>query len=66
MNPVEEYLRDRPNIIISSKKLKKILNLKNYKQSYRYCINSENIQRMPPISVGSNKNSLNIFRYKSN
>lgn len=66
MNPVEEYLKNRPNLIISSKRLKKVLNLKNYKTSYRYCVKSENIERMPPISVGSNKNSLNIFRYKSN
>lgn len=66
MNPVEEYLVNRPHLIISSKRLKKILNLKNYKTSYKYCIKSIHIERMPPILVGSNKKSLNIFRYKSN
>ena len=65
MNPVEEYLKNRPNLIISSKRLKKILNLTKYNVSYKYCIKSKHIEKMRPILVGSNKKSLNIFRYKS-
>lgn len=63
-NPVEDYLKEHPNLLISSKKLSKILNIKN-KQSILYANNSENIIRLPPSSVGSGKYHLDIYQYKS-
>jgi len=64
-NPVEDYLREHPNLVISSKRLSKILNLNN-KQTILYATNSENIVRAPPSSVGSGKYYLDIYQYKSN
>ena len=37
-NPVEDYLREHPNLVISSKRLSKILNLNN-KQTILYANN---------------------------
>ena len=64
-NPVEDYLRDHPNLVISSKKLSKILDLKN-KKSVLYATNSDNIVRVAPVTIGSGKYYLDIYKYKSN
>lgn len=64
-NPVEDYLKEHPNLVISSKRLSKILNLNN-KQTILYATNSENVIRAQPSSVGSGKYHLDIYQYNSN
>ena len=64
-NPVEDFLKNNPNVIFSSKKIASKLNIKN-KKVVLLALNSDNILWNKPLQVGSNKKYLNVYSYISN
>jgi len=66
-NPVREYLKNHPTKILSINYLQKNMQLRLKKrQIYYYCTNSNFIENVNPLEVGSGKTKLNIFRYTEN
>ena len=61
-NPVEEYLKNNLNKMLSLRTISKNLKLKRKKIDY--LINqSKNIKKIEPREVGSGKQHLNVFTY---
>lgn len=61
-NPVEEYLKNNLNKMLSLRTISKNLKLKRKKTDY--LINqSKNIKKVEPCEVGSGKYILNVFTY---
>ena len=66
-NPVREYLKNNSAKILSIGYLQKNLPLRLKKrQIYYYCTNSNFVEIVKPLEVGSGKTKLNIFRYTEN
>lgn len=63
-NPVEEFLEKNKNVIYSTRRISKYLNLSNRQVTF-YAKNSHNITHNNPIDVGSRRNSLEIYSYKN-
>lgn len=64
-NPVENFLMENSNKILSVKSIKKKLNL-NLKAIFFYIRNSKNIHIVSPNEVGSGRRFLHIYQYKKN
>ena len=64
-NPVESYLKENSNKILSIKTIAKRLNLKKRTTTF-FCFNSKFIEKIDdPLIVGSNKFSINCFKYNN-
>ena len=63
LNPVEEFLCDNKNVVYSIRNLSKHLNIKK-KQVYYHYLQSNKIIKPKPITIGSGKTHLNIFKYQ--
>jgi len=64
INPVEEFLFQKQNIIFSIKKLSKTLKIRKRQVYYYYNI-SNNIIKIKPLQVGCGKSKLNIFKFNN-
>lgn len=63
-NPVEDFLEKNRNVIYSTRRISKYLNLPNKKVIF-YAKNSHNILNNKPGDVGSGRNHLEIYSYKN-
>ena len=63
-NIVEDYLRNNRDKKLSAKTLKNRLDI-SIKAALFFANNSDYIERVDPLEVGSDKNTINVFTYTS-
>ena len=64
MNEVYEFFKNNPNIAYSVTTVSRKLEIQR-KKVYHYLASDENtdIQRVDPLSVGSGKKQVNVFKF---
>ena len=61
-NVVEQYFIKNPNIKLSIRKLRKILNI-SISETLYLAMNSKQVRMVNPLEVGSNKKKIYVFTF---